>query len=197
MNDLATIADDIRRCQACGLAAQRTNAVPGEGDPHAELLFIGEGPGQHEDEQGRPFVGAAGKLLEQLLLGIDLTRDKVFITNVVKCRPPGNRDPELTEIETCTSRYLQRQLDLIKPLLIVTLGRHAMERFLPGQRISAIHGQPKRVILPDLTVRVYYPVFHPAAALYRRELQTTLEQDFRKIPRILAFLKQPPGETGA
>lgn len=188
MPSFETIDAQVRRCQSCPLHEKRIHAVPGEGNSHAELLFIGEGPGKNEDQQGRPFVGAAGKLLEELLTSIDRKREDVFITNVVKCRPPGNRDPEPLEIETCTRLYLDRQIELIQPRLIVLLGRHASEHFLPGRRISEIHGKPKRVIKPDLSIRVYYPVFHPAAALYRNELHDTLVRDFTRIPRVLAHL---------
>jgi DNA polymerase len=147
-------------------------------------MFVGEGPGFHEDRLGRPFVGASGQYLEQVLATIGLTRLQVYITNVVKCRPPGNRDPMPEEIAAC-SGYLTRQLALIQPDIVVTLGRHSMERFFPGQSISRIHGRPKRV------GNVYYlPLFHPAAALRRPEWRTALEEDIKQIPKLLAEIDQ-------
>ncbi|MFH1171895.1 MAG: uracil-DNA glycosylase [bacterium] len=181
MATLEELNEKIRQCGACPLHEGRTHAVPGEGNPHAELLFIGEGPGQKEDETGRPFVGAAGKFLEELLAGIGKRREDVFIANVVKCRPPGNRDPLPDEVNMCTSLYLFEQIALIKPLIIITLGRHSMHRFLPEDfQISRVHGQPFR-----RNGQVYLPLYHPAAALYQGSLRTTLEADFRKIPAIL------------
>lgn len=178
---LETLAKQIHDCTACPLAAGRLNAVPGDGDPHAEVLFIGEGPGKKEDEQGHPFVGAAGKFLNEMLTSIGLDRSKVFVTNVVKCRPPENRDPEPTEISTCTDLYLWKQIDAINPKLIATLGRHSMGLFLPPEmRISQVHGQPKRV-----KNRVVLPLYHPAAALYNGGMRKTLLYDFKKIPLVL------------
>lgn len=178
---LDTIAQKVRRCTACPLHEGRTNAVPGEGNPKAEVMLIGEGPGQREDATGRPFVGAAGKFLEELLAAIKLTRNEVFIGNVVKCRPPGNRDPFPDEIETCTSFYLFAQIKLIAPKLIVTLGRHSMRLFLPEDfQISKVHGKPFR-----RRGQVYLPLYHPAAALYQSNLRETLITDFKRIPAIL------------
>ncbi len=172
-------------CTACPLHTGRTNGVPGEGNPHAEIMFIGEGPGQKEDETGRPFVGAAGKFLETMLAGINLTREDVFIGNVVKCRPPNNRDPENAEVETCTTLWLFQQIKILMPLLIITLGRHAMYRFLPDTlRISTAHGKPFR-----RNGQVYLPLYHPAAALYQSTLRETLQSDFKKIPLLLAKLR--------
>ncbi len=183
--ELDAIAQKVRACTACTLHKGRIIAVPGEGSAKAEIFFIGEGPGQKEDETGRPFVGAAGKLLEQLLESIGLTREDVFIGNVVKCRPPGNRDPFPDEIETCTSLYLFNQIRIIKPKLIATLGRHSMHRFLPEDfQISKVHGKPYR-----RNGQVYLPLYHPAAALYHDALKATLFTDFKKIPKVLEKLK--------
>ncbi len=184
--NLETVAEEIKICQRCPLSASRTQAVPGEGKPQPDLVLVGEGPGQAEDQTGRPFVGAAGQLLESLLASINLTRADVFITNVVKCRPPQNRDPEPLEIDTCTKLYLERQLILLKPKVIVTLGRHALAYFLPESfRISKVHGRPFR-----RHHRIILPLYHPAAALYQTSLADTLRQDFRLIPRILNKISQ-------
>jgi DNA polymerase len=147
-------------------------------------MFIGEGPGFHEDRQGRPFVGAAGNFLTELLAKIDLGREDVYITNVVKCRPPGNRDPQPQEIEACRG-YLDSQIDLIRPRLIVTLGRFSMQRYFPNASISRIHGQPKRV-----GNIIYYPMFHPAAALHQPRWRGLLEEDILKIPELLSKLDE-------
>ena len=144
MSELTDLYNEIQVCQACILSQGRTNAVPGSGPEDAEIMFIGEGPGFHEDRQGEPFVGAAGKYLEELLEQIGIERNDVYITNVVKCRPPGNRDPQPDEVSACKT-YLDKQIDLIRPRLVVTLGRFSMQRYFPGASISRIHGQPKRV----------------------------------------------------
>lgn len=180
---LDSIASQVAICQKCRLSQTRIKAVPGNGDPRSEILFIGEGPGGNEDKQGVPFVGAAGKYLEQLLTSINLTRNQVFITNIVKCRPPGNRDPLPDEITTCTP-YLNAQLEIMKPLLIVTLGRHAMNYFMPNLRISMDHGQAKRY-----KGQVYLPLYHPAAGLYNPATRTDIEKDFLKIPIVLKKIK--------
>jgi uracil-DNA glycosylase family 4 len=182
LSELAQLAEEIKTCQLCILSQGRTNAVPGEGPEDADIMFIGEGPGFHEDRQGRPFVGAAGNYLEELLEKIDLSRQEVYITNVVKCRPPGNRDPQPAEIEACRP-YLDKQIDLLRPRLIVTLGRFSMQRYFPGASISRIHGQPKRV-----GNVIYYPMFHPAAALHQPRWRNLLEEDILKIPDLLAKL---------
>lgn len=189
-DSLETIAAEVSACTKCPLHEGRTHAVPGEGNPHADLMFVGEGPGRNEDEQGRPFVGAAGRFLEEMLAAIKLTREDVFIGNVVKCRPPGNRDPEPFEVTTCTEAYLYRQIDLIQPKLICTLGRHAMSLFLPNARISQIHGQPKRLVdsATDKPTHVIFPMYHPAAALYHAPLKQTMMRDFRRIPKVLEKL---------
>lgn len=170
----------IRQCPLCDLSKTRTKAVPGEGPLDAEVLFVGEGPGFHEDRQGRPFVGAAGQFLDTMLAGIGLDRQRVFITNVVKCRPPNNRDPLPAEIAACAP-YLDQQITLIDPLLIVTLGRHSMARFFPGEKISGIHGTARLV-----EGRTIVALYHPAAALHQQGLRNTLEEDFRKLPRYIA-----------
>lgn len=177
---LRTLDEEVRVCRLCPLALTRRRAVPGEGPTDAEIMFIGEGPGYHEDVQGRPFVGPAGRFLEELLASIEMRRDQVFITNVVKCRPPENRDPAPDEITTCVCTYLERQIALINPRLIVTLGRYSMAHFFPGKAISRIHGQARRE-----GGRLIFPMFHPAATLHREELRRTVEQDMLKIPALL------------
>lgn len=176
---LDTIAARVRVCTQCELHRMRTNAVPGHGNPDAEVMFIGEGPGWHEDHQGLPFVGAAGQFLNEMLQSIGLSRDEVFITNIVKCRPPGNRDPLPDEIAAC-SAYLDAQIAAIKPKVIVTLGRFSMARWFPNERISRIHGQPRR--FGDVVV---VPMYHPAAALHQSSLRATIEADMAKLPQIL------------
>jgi DNA polymerase len=177
---LANIGRDVAGCNDCGLCANVTNHVPGEGNADARIVFIGEGPGFYEDRQGRPFVGAAGKFLDELLASIGLDRTKVYITNVVKCRPPNNRDPQPDEIEACR-RHLDAQLEVIAPRVVVTLGRHSMQRYFPGESISRIHGQPRRK--EDLLI---VPMYHPAAALHQQALRKVIEADFRKLPEFLA-----------
>ncbi|HUN22408.1 MAG TPA: uracil-DNA glycosylase [Anaerolineales bacterium] len=179
---LKQLEHEVSQCQACGLASGRTRSVPGSGPLTARVMFIGEGPGFNEDKQGLPFVGQAGKLLEQMLAKITLNRTDVYITNVVKCRPPNNRDPLPEELAAC-GNYLDRQLLLIRPELIVTLGRFSMARWFANEKISIIHGKPKRF---DKTVVM--PLFHPAAALRNPQWLKLLEEDFLKIPRILAKL---------
>ncbi|MFQ6027679.1 MAG: uracil-DNA glycosylase family protein [Dehalococcoidia bacterium] len=188
MNSLEEISQLVRQCTDCPLHQGRTNAVPGEGSPTADLLFIGEGPGFQEDRQGRPFVGAAGKFLEEMLSSIGLRREDVFIANMVKCRPPQNRDPQPAEISAC-GKYLDRQIELINPKLIVTLGRFSLGRFFPGESISRVRGRVR-----EKDGRKIYPIMHPAAALHRQELRSTIEQDFRAIPSVLEQLDQIPAE---
>jgi len=177
LNEIATA---IKGCQLCRLCEGRTNAVPGTGPVTAEVVFIGEGPGKNEDEQGIPFCGASGKFLDELLESILLSRDDIFITNIVKCRPPANRDPLPDEKQICSETYLDKQLALIKPKLIVTLGRHALNYFIPDIKISEVHGQPKR-----FKGQVYLGLYHPAVALYNGGMRQTLRDDFIKIPKIL------------
>jgi len=178
--ELEQIASEVRVCPRCELSRTRTHAVPGEGDPAARVMLIGEGPGWHEDREGRPFVGNAGKFLNELLTIAGLSRESVFITNVVKCRPPGNRDPLPDEIAACAP-YLDRQIAAINPDVVVTLGRFSMARWFPGERISRIHGQPKRD-----GARLIVPMYHPAAALHQSALRGAIEDDFSKLPKILA-----------
>jgi uracil-DNA glycosylase family 4 len=184
LSELTELYDQVRACEKCQLSQSRTLAVPGEGPEDARILFIGEAPGFHEDRQGRPFVGAAGQYLNELLAKIGLRREEVYIANVIKCRPPGNRDPLPDEIATCRA-YLDRQIDLIRPRLVVTLGRFSMERYFPGASISRIHGQPKRV-----GSIIYYPMFHPAAALHQPRWKTLLDEDFARIPGLVEQLEQ-------
>jgi uracil-DNA glycosylase family 4 len=184
MSELSELASEISVCTKCILSKSRTKAVPGEGPEDAAIMFVGEGPGFHEDKQGRPFVGAAGQFLEELLAGIGMRREQVFIANVVKCRPPGNRDPLPEEIEACRP-YLDRQIELINPRVVVTLGRYSMARWFPNAKISAIHGQTRK-----LEGRLIVPMFHPAAALHQPSLRRDVEADFQKLPEILAQFDQ-------
>jgi uracil-DNA glycosylase family 4 len=184
LSELTDLCQEIKDCQLCILSQGRSHAVPGEGPEDANIMFIGEGPGFHEDRQGRPFVGAAGNYLNELLEKINLRREEVYITNVVKCRPPGNRDPQPEEVEACRA-YLDKQIELIHPRLIVTLGRFSMQRYFPGASISRIHGQPKRV-----GNVIYYPMFHPAAALHQPRWRSLVEEDILKIPELLAKLDE-------
>lgn len=179
---------EVRRCLKCGLSKTRAQVVPGEGNLSAEIMFIGEAPGKKEDELGRPFVGAAGKFLDEMLGIIKLKREDVYIANVVKCRPPQNRDPLPEEAAACWP-WLLAQVKLIKPLLIVTLGRHSMERFLPGQKISQVHGKAMRRETPGIGKQVFYILYHPAAALYNGSMREVLIKDFKKIPKILQKIK--------
>jgi uracil-DNA glycosylase len=181
--ELEKLNVEVRACPNCRLSQTRTRAVPGEGPSNAEILMIGEGPGFHEDKQGRPFIGPAGRFLNELIESIGLTREQVYITNVVKCRPPENRDPAPDEIAACAP-YLSRQVALLKPKIVVTLGRYSMAQYFPGQSITRIHGQPKR----DRET-IIFPMFHPAAALHRQELAGTLRQDMLKIPALLEELR--------
>lgn len=183
------LINQINVCKKCPLHKGRIHAVPGEGSYKAEIMFIGEGPGRDEDIQGRPFVGAAGKLLTKLIESIGLSRDEVFIANVVKCRPPENRDPLPEEVSACWP-YLEQQIKIIKPLLIVTLGRHSMGRFLSGLKISEVHGMPKRTKGFWGEKQVYLPLYHPAVALYDPRKKETLLEDFKKIPLILKKIKE-------
>lgn len=177
---LDSIANQIKGCTACELCRSRTHAVPGEGNPNARIMLIGEGPGYHEDQQGRPFIGNSGKFLGELLGKADLEREDVFITNVVKCRPPGNRDPMPDEIAAC-SAYLDAQIALIDPDVVVTLGRFSMQRWFRNERISKIHGEPR-----EDDNRLIVPMYHPAAALHQAALRGTIEEDFARLPKILA-----------
>ncbi len=185
--DVIQLINQVQNCTKCGLCKSRTNAVFGEGSFEAEIMFIGEGPGKAEDLQGKPFVGAAGKLLTKLIESIGLTREQVFIANVVKCRPPKNRDPLPAEVKACWP-YLEAQIRLIKPKLIVTLGRHSMGRFLPGLKISEVHGSSEIASGIWQERQVYLPLYHPAVALYDPRKRDTLFEDFAQIPLILKKL---------
>lgn len=177
---LQDIQDEIAVCTRCELYRQATNPVPGEGNPDARILMIGEAPGFHEDTHGKPFIGNSGKYLTELLGKAGMTRDDVFITNVVKHRPPGNRDPLPDEMVAC-AHFLDQQISVIDPDVIVTLGRFSLARYFPGERISKIHGQPK-----EIDGRFVVPMYHPAAALHNGSLRPQLEADFEKLPRLLA-----------
>jgi DNA polymerase len=177
---LAAIARRVAACHDCRLYQGTTNPVPGEGDPQAEIMFIGEGPGFYEDRQGRPFVGASGKFLDELLASVGLARSQVFITNIVKHRPPNNRDPQPDEVLAC-KKHLDAQVETIAPKVIVTLGRHSMQRYFPGEAIGRVHGQPRRK--DDVIV---VPMYHPAAALHQQTLRRVIESDFAKLPDFLA-----------
>jgi uracil-DNA glycosylase family 4 len=184
--ELKRIAQEVSICTQCNLHYSRKRGVPGEGPANAEIVFIGEGPGFHENEQGRPFVGAAGKFLDELLAQINLKRSDVFITNVVKCRPPSNRDPQVEELAACDG-YLERQIQAINPKVIVTLGRFSMARFLPKAKISNVHGQAMNV-----KGRLVVAMYHPAAALHQRSLRSTIEADFARLPELITQAAQMP-----
>ena len=184
MSALAQLCEEIIACRDCELAKYRTKAVPGEGAEDADLLFIGEAPGWHEDQQGRPFVGPAGQFLDQLLTSIGLRREEVYIANVIKCRPPQNREPLPVEIQSCR-KWLDRQIEIIRPQMIITLGRYSLARYFPNESIGKIHGKPRK--LGDL---IYYPMYHPAAALHQGSLRRTIETDMLKIPQLLAQGKE-------
>jgi len=174
---LEKIADEVRTCNRCELHHSRKNAVPGEGPADSKMMFIGEGPGFYENEQGRPFVGPAGKFLDELLEQAGVKRSEVFIANVVKCRPPGNRDPQIEELSAC-GEFLDRQIEAINPRLVVTLGRFSMAKYLPNAKISRIHGQPQWV-----DDRLIVPMYHPAAALHQPALRSTVKEDFSYLPK--------------
>lgn len=192
MNKEKTLADLNARMMIeclCVLKESATRAVPGEGSADADILFIGEAPGKKEDQEGVPFIGASGKFLSEMLATVGLQRDDIYITNIVKYRPPNNRDPLPKEILAC-EEWLHEQINLIQPKLIVTLGRHAMEHFLPGKKISEIHGQMFVEHMPGIGTQTFFVLYHPAAALYNGALRQTLLADFRKIPQ--ALQKIPP-----
>lgn len=181
---LEEIAGQVVTCRDCDLCRTRNKAVPGEGPVDAKVVFIGEAPGWNENQQGRPFVGAAGQFLHELLASIGLKRQDVYITNIVKCQPPGNRDPLPDEIAACNT-YLDAQLAILRPKMVVTLGRYSMARWFPNARISQIHGQPKKE-----NGVIYFPMYHPAAALHQPSLRAAVEADMLKIPRLLAEIEQ-------
>ena len=184
MSALSELYEQVAHCTRCEIAKYRTRAVPGEGAEDADIMFIGEAPGWHEDQQGSPFVGPAGQFLEQLLTFINLNRKQVYITNVIKTRPSGNRDPLPAEIQNCRP-YLERQIEIIKPRMIVTLGRYSMAMFFPNRIISKIHGTALR---QDNII--YYAMYHPAAALHQQSLRQVIQEDMLKIPSLLAEVEK-------
>ena len=179
MSELERIAAQVSSCTLCPLSRSRTSTVPGEGSSSPDIMFIGEAPGFHEDRQGRPFVGPAGKLLEELLRSIGLGRQDVYITNMVKCRPLNNRDPLPGEIETCR-QYLDRQIEILKPRVIVTLGRYSLSKFFPKESISKVRGRPRK--WDGITI---FPMYHPAAALRQARLKDVLQEDFKRLPGLV------------
>ena len=191
VDELQAYAAEVAACTRCRLAQGRTQVVFGAGNPRAELMFVGEAPGFHEDKQGLPFVGQAGKLLEKLLAGIGLSRQDVYIVNTLKCRPPGNRDPQPDEIEACES-HLFRQIELIQPTVVATLGNFAT-KLLSGRPlgITRVHGQEQTTTLGSREV-VLYPLYHPAAALYTPRMLEVLQSDFRRIPELIGREVEPP-----
>ena len=186
MSALTELYKEIALCHQCEIAKLRTKAVPGEGAENAEIMFIGEAPGWHEDQQGRPFVGPAGKFLDELIVSINLKREQVYITNVIKTRPPDNRDPLPIEISNCRP-WLEKQIELIHPKLIVTLGRYSMAMFFPGKSISKIHGTAQK---HDGVI--HFAMYHPAAALHQANLRQTIKEDMLKIPALLAQARSLP-----
>ncbi len=185
MSELEELYARIASCPDCDLCHTRTHAVPGEGPPNAEVMFVGEAPGFYEDQQARPFIGPAGRFLDELIASAGLRRDQVYITNVIKCRPPDNRDPLPTEIEACR-QHLQRQIELIKPKVIVTLGRYSLAWFFPREAIGKVHGQTR------LRDGIHFlPMYHPAAALHASNMRKVIEEDFRRIPEVLDKARQP------
>ena len=189
MSSLSELNSQIIQCQRCDLRRTRTRVVPGEGPEDAQILFIGEAPGWHEDQQGRPFVGPAGQFLDQLLAAAKLKRDRVYITNIIKSRPPSNRDPMPVEIKACEP-WLDQQIAILKPKIIVTLGRYSMGKFFSGESISKIHGTARKW---DSIIIV--PMYHPAAALHQQSLRKTIEADFQKLPEVLARLTKVKAEV--
>ncbi|MCA9300458.1 MAG: uracil-DNA glycosylase [Phycisphaerales bacterium] len=183
----ADLYDEIADCPRCALARTRSRTVPGMGPSSADVMFIGEAPGAREDERGLPFVGAAGRFLDDLLAGIGLSRADVYICNVVKCRPPGNRDPEPEEIGACKP-FLDRQIAIVNPRVIVTLGRFSMARWFPGMAISRIHGKAS-----EFDGRTVVPMYHPAAALHRGDLRAVIEADFAQLPGLIRPASKLPG----
>ena len=184
MSPLEELCQEIENCFDCDLSKQRSRVVPGEGPENVTMLFVGEAPGWHEDQQGRPFVGPAGQFLGELLASIGLKRDQVYITNIIKCRPPANRDPLPTEITAC-HKWLDRQIELLHPRMIITLGRYSLARFFPRESIGKIHGKPFKQ--NDIA---YFPMYHPAAALHQGSLRQIIQADMLKIPQILAEVEK-------
>ncbi len=191
LRELTVLYEEIADCPNCALARTRTQTVPGTGPAPADVMCIGEAPGAREDELGQPFVGPAGRFLDELLGAAGLTRESVYIANVVKCRPPGNRDPQPEEIAACRG-YLERQITLVDPKVIVTLGRFSMAAWFPGESIGRIHGRARRV-----DGRLVIPMYHPAAALHRGDLRPAIVADFQKLPALIASAsgEGPPAES--
>ena len=189
-NNLTDLAAQIKVCTRCELSKSRTQAVPGDGPATAQIMLIGEAPGFYEDQQGRPFVGPSGQLLNELLGSIGMKREETFITNVAKCRPPQNRDPQPEEMEACKI-WLDRQIELIKPKVVITISRYAMARWFPNKKISEIHGKAQR--FGDLVVVAMY---HPAAALHQHSLRKVLEEDFKKLPDYIKNPNKVPAGSG-
>ena len=186
---LKQLSEEVSNCTKCELHHSRNKTVPGEGPANSDIMLIGEGPGFHENEQGRPFVGASGKFLEELLAEIGFRREEVFISNVVKCRPPGNRDPQPEEVKICTSTYLDRQIAAINPTVIVTLGRFSMNLLMPNAKISQVHGQAVKI-----HVRLVVPMYHPAAALHQGSLRPVIKEDFSQLPQLIADAAGTPDQ---
>jgi uracil-DNA glycosylase family 4 len=188
MSALTDLYEKIAVCPDCDLSRSRNRAVPGEGPEDAEIMFVGEAPGFYEDQQGRPFVGPAGRFLEELLTSIGLRRDQVYIGNVIKCRPPENRDPLPKEVEACR-KWLTRQIELIKPKVVVPLGRFSLAWFFPNESIGRTHGQAR------YRDGIYYlPMYHPAAALHAANMRRAIEEDFHKLPAVLEEARKGPKE---
>ena len=191
MTEFDHLVQQVLSCTLCTLSQKRTQAVPGEGFREADILFIGEGPGFYEDRDGRPFVGPAGHLLDELLASIDLKRENVYITNMIKCRAPNNRDPLPGEIAAC-GPYLDKQIEMIAPKVVVTLGRYSFGKFFPDQAISKARGRPQK-----WNGLMIYPMYHPAAALHNPGLRPVLERDFQKLPSLLAEPQIPTEKVEA
>ena len=188
MSALSELNKEMEQCEDCELSMQRNRVVPGEGSESADLLFIGEAPGWHEDQQGRPFVGPAGHFLDELLRSIGLRREDVYIANIIKCRPPSNRDPLPTEVKACR-RWLNRQMELINPKVIVTLGRYSLAQFFPGDAIGKAHGKAR-----TKDGIFYFSMYHPAAALHQGNLRKVITEDMLKIPPLLAQAEEVVAE---
>ena len=182
---LEDLEKQIKSCEFCALYRKRIQAVSGVGNPQAKIMFVGEGPGEKEDMEGKPFVGQAGQFLDEMLAVANLKREDAYITNIIKCRPPGNRDPKEEEIKACQP-YLEKQIELIRPEVIITLGRHALAWFIPDRKISQVHGQLKRMVREETgETRLVFPLYHPAAALYHESMKNVLMSDFKRIPKVL------------
>ncbi len=181
---LKTLNASMEASCTCTLKDTATQAVPGDGSANADIMFIGEAPGKKEDSEGKPFIGASGKFLSEMLATINLKRENIYITNIVKYRPPDNRDPFPEEVLAC-EEWLHKQIKIIQPKVIVTLGRHAMEHFLPGKKISEVHGQSFQKTFSDIGTQTFFVLYHPAAALYNGSLRATLIEDFKKIPGVI------------